>query len=292
MPLANRTYSALLESLALLERLLQSAGLGDAELKRLRSHASRVEKLEAARIAGTLDAVDRDLTLWSMIESTEFADIYHGMATYDARVLADKFKLILKGPDHPSDETESSNLARNTAFELNLASRLRSQGSDITLPHNPDILCKLQGVEVFIQCKRPFSVQNIPRNITRAAQQLTRDLDSAADRNARGVIALSVSRVSNAGEKMYRAPSSAAVTAGLMQETRTLVEPYPWNLIKDDRIIGSVFHIITPCVIEDIGNLLGPAQQLTTYPAPLRSEADRNILRTLFMTNWAGPKRA
>ncbi len=85
-----------------------------------------------------------------------------------------------------------------------------------------------------------------------------------------------------------RASTTEVISDGLMKDIRTLVEPYPWNLIKDHRIIGSVFHIITPSVIEDLGNLLSSAQQLAVYPAPLRSEADRDILRALFMTDWTG----
>ncbi len=285
MGFTKGSYDEILHSLASLEALLRSGGLGDDELNRLRSHASHVEKIEAARLTGNLDGLDRDQTLWSLIEASEFADIHHGMATYAPRSLAEKFKLILKGPNHPSDETDSSNLARNTAFELNLASRLRSRGFEISLPHNPDILCNLGDVEVFIQCKRPFSAQTIPRNITRAARQLTRDLNSAAGRNVRGVIALSVSRVVNSGGEVYRASTTEVIGDGLMQEIRTLVEPYPWQLIKDDRIIGSVFHIITPSVIEDLGSLLSAAQELAVYPAPSRSEADRDILRAMFMTD-------
>jgi hypothetical protein len=200
-------------------------------------------------------------------------------------LLAEKFKLILKGPDHPGRETEATNLARNTAFELNVASRLRVRGFDISLPHNPDIVCHLRDVEVFIQCKRPFSVRNIRRNIIRAAQQLTRDLDAVTSRNVRGVIALSVSRAVNTGGRLYRANTSAAMADGLMKEIRTLVEPYPWSLIKDRRIIESIFHIITPGVFEDLGNLLGPAEYLAVYPAPSHSEPDHDLLRALFMTD-------
>jgi hypothetical protein len=283
MALLKSSYAEILESLTSLEALLRTGGLRDGELTRLQSHRSSVARIEEARLAGNLDGIDRDQTLWSLIESTEFADIYRGMSTYDPRLLAEKFKLILKGPDHPRNESDATNLARNTAFELNVAARLRSRGFDISLHHNPDILCKLQDVEVLLQCKRPFSIQNIPRNITRAADQLTRDLDVAADRNTRGVIALSVSRTVNTGERVYRASSWEAVADGLMKETRTLVEPYPWKLIKDQRVIGSVFHIITPSVIEDLGNLLSAAQQLTVYPAPQSSESDRRILRSLFM---------
>jgi hypothetical protein len=106
---------------------------------------------------------------------------------------------------------------------------------------------------------------------------------ASTSKTVRGVIAPSVSRAVNNGERLYRASTSAAITDGLMKEIRTLVEPYPWSLIKDQRIIGSIFHIITPSVIENLGNLLSSAQQLAVYPAPLRSERDLDTLRALFM---------
>lgn len=289
MGFATVGYGDIIDALASLQALLRGGGLSDPELNRLQAHASRVQKIEALRLSGEIDKADRDKTLWALVESSEFADIYHAMSTYSPRLLAEKFKLILKGPEHPNDETESTNLARNTAFELSLASRLQSQGFEISLPHNPDIICKLQDSEVFIQCKRPFYTHNIRRNITRAAQQLTCDLDSASGRNVRGVIAVSISRVANSRSQLFRGASRKDISAGLTSEIQKLVEPYPWNSVKDHRIIGSVFHIITPGVIEDLGNLLSTIQQMVVYPAPSCSEADRDILRVMFMKDDTPP---
>jgi hypothetical protein len=107
----------------------------------------------------------------------------------------------------------------------------------------------------------------IPRGSSRSKRRgLTRDLDVATGRNTRGVIALSVSRAVNTGERLYRASTWAAMADGLTKEIRKLVEPYPWSLIQDQRIIGSIFHIITPGVIEDRGT-------------------DHEVLRALFMAD-------
>lgn len=150
------------------------------------------------------------------------------------------------------------------------------------LPCRPKFKFLRFQMTVNIQCKRPFSNRNIRRNIIRAARQLTRDLDSARRRNARGIVALSVSRVANTGEKMYRAANAEALSLGLTKEVRALVEPHPWRLIEDSRIIGSIFHLVTPSVIEDLGNLLSSGQQLVVYPAPEISQSDREVLQALF----------
>jgi len=167
MALLRSNYGEIIELLTLLAARLRTGGLQEAELTRLRSHRGRIDVLERARLAGNLEAVDLDQTLWSLIESAEFSDIYLGMSNYDPRSLARKFKLILKGPDHPRSETETTSLARNTAFELNVAGRLRTRGFDVSLPHNPDVVCTVGDVRVFLQCKRPFSDRNIRRNITK-----------------------------------------------------------------------------------------------------------------------------
>jgi hypothetical protein len=83
MALIRGSYGQILETLGLLESQLRSGGLQDDELERLRSHSSRVQQIETARRAGNLDLIDRDQTLWSLIEFSEFADIYRGMSTYD-----------------------------------------------------------------------------------------------------------------------------------------------------------------------------------------------------------------
>ena len=64
MALVRNNYSGILKSLSSLKILLRSGGLGEDELNRLQSHFSRIEELERVWLAGNLDGIDREQTLW------------------------------------------------------------------------------------------------------------------------------------------------------------------------------------------------------------------------------------
>ena len=141
-------------------------------------------------------------------------------------------------------------------------------------------MCELLGTPIYFQCKRPFRATTIAVNIDNARQQLTRDLDAAADPRARGVIAISVSRVFNPGDQLYAGPNEATATKHLGDEVQSLGEQCrdAWAKIEDLRIIGILFHVITPSHIQDI-NLLTVAQQTVVFPLPNRVEPDVELLR-------------
>ena len=63
----------------------------------------------------------------------------------------------LKGPLGPDDETDASNLARNTVFELLLGSRFLRTGANPTLGQQADLLIDHFGSHLYIECKRPQS---------------------------------------------------------------------------------------------------------------------------------------
>lgn len=282
MSFKKNTYSEILKALERLEVLLRSGGLHDDELGRLKATIQTVEALEAARRDGTLGNIDKDQTLWSLVEGAEFADIFHGFKDFNPKLLANKFKLILKGPVHPNEETDATNLARNTTFELNLAARLRGNGLHVSLPHNPDIVCELEQFSLFFQCKRPFNTKNLQTNILRAAKQLSRDLDSAEGKiEARGVVAISVSRAVNPGKSLYRGASPEVISDGLMAEIQELVGVLPWKLIKDPRIIATVFHLFTPAVVKEFDNLIGTAQQQVVFEKADISERELRMLKRM-----------
>lgn len=158
-------------------------------------HIDAIEKLEKAREQGDIGQIDDNQTLWSMTEAVELIEIYQTLRDYEPSLLARKLKLVLKGPSTSGDEDSGSNLARNIAFELALVATLRHTGAFRGLSENPDIVCEAEGMRALVQCKKPLEEKNIVRDIERAAEQLRRDFQEVENDGAKGVIAISLSRI-------------------------------------------------------------------------------------------------
>ena len=280
------TYQKLLDELT--ELSLWLSGLGfTRQVGRIHSHISTIHRLEVARqdgtINGLLNATGGDQLGWSLIEATEFVDIFKGLCNYTVQTeLQDKLREALKGPVHPGRETHASsaNKARNITFELNLASRLYRKGIPVHFRPNPDLLCKVNQRSIYIQCKRPFSVNSILDNIAKAYRQLTRDLNSSPDISPRGVIAISISRVLNPGDKIAVAETEYDLNKQIsddIQELGTTHFNRASKSIVDTRILGVLFHLITPGVVKET-NLLVTAQSLVMLSPPVIPTSDKLLL--------------
>lgn len=282
----RETYQEILDKLKDLDSWLSSLGVSK-QADRIRLHISNIRKLQQAYQNDTLKKLAENRgtvqLMWSLIEAMEFADIYISLHDYEPKVLRKKLKIALKGPVDPGAEASavSSNVGRNTMFELNLASRLRRTGVAVHLDTNPDILCKIGLQNLYIQCKRPFLEQNIPRNVSAAKRQLTRDISNSQDKSARGLIAISVSRVFNPGDKLF-VIKTKQVMKRLADDVQDIAQKYSrsWKQIIDTRIIGILFHVITPAFVEDI-SLLTTAQQVDIFSLAIPGSSDALLLHNL-----------
>jgi hypothetical protein len=268
-------YDILAERISRLERVLVAHGFKDP-VPRIQFHLEILQRLSRK------SKIDSDEVLWSLVEATELADICCYFPRLSARALRDKFTAILDGPRNPQQETPSSNLARNTVFELYLAGWLSHKGVPTEICHNPDISCTVADRHLFIQCKRPFSRRAIERNIKRACKQLSADLDAARDTRNRGVVAISVARAINPGTAFLQVRTETDLIPALSVQVRPFTDYYVSRFIKGPRIVGAVFHAITPALVEDV-NEYRTAQLLAMYPSSAASEADRIMLRNIFL---------
>lgn len=111
----------------------------------------------------------------SLTESLEFIGAVLFLKTCEKEVLRRKIATVLRGPVLPNDEDENSNEARNSLFELNLASKLRKTGLDASPGMDADIECTIGGKHLLIECKRPFKEHNVGKQIKKAGKQLKLD---------------------------------------------------------------------------------------------------------------------
>src|SRR5262249_2661894 len=123
---------------------------------------------------------------------------------YDPKAVTRLMLKALTGPLHPIQETLTSNIARNTVFELTLGTRLRRAGAKVTMGRQADLLIEHEGARLYVECKRPFYEHNIRRNIEKARGQLRRRFKTEPLHSpVGGLVAISVSKAVNAGSNMY-----------------------------------------------------------------------------------------
>jgi hypothetical protein len=167
-------------------------------------------------------------------------------------------------------------------FELQMAGWLSYKGIPTEICHNPDVLCTVADRRLFIQCKRPFSRRPIAANIKRACKQLSVDLDAACDTRNRGVVAISIARAINPGTGFMQVRTEASLTPALSSLIRPFSDYFVARYIKGPRIVGAVFHAVTAALVEDV-NEYRTGQLLAMYPSAEASEADRAMLRNVFL---------
>src|SRR5579872_2185129 len=229
--LGKPIYENLIERLVRLELVLIGLGVARA-VPRLQYHLATLRRLQEH------NAVDSDETLWSLLEATELADISNTLALCPPGLFRQKFRAILNGPVHPQQETVESNLARNTLFELHLAGWLMYNSVPTRLCHNPDIRCTMPDRDVFIQCKRPFSLRGVRTAVTHACKQLSRDLDAAGNPAHRGVVGISLTRALNPTNAHVHVQREEDLTPALMSQVRRIAEHNVTRYITGPRIIA------------------------------------------------------
>ena len=190
--IGTSTYQDLLKSFEKLDLLLSELGIA-SKSTRLHKAASLVGKLDmevklAKKGGHKIENVPEKYLhgLWIL---SEINHIMKSVDGFDKEILTTKLKKIIKGPLILKDETPTSNEARNTMFELVLASDLLRNGYQTYLGEpNPDIKVVLPKKTYLFECKRVFSEKKVERKIGEAKKQLEKQL--ATDKNSYGVIAI------------------------------------------------------------------------------------------------------
>jgi hypothetical protein len=151
---------------------------------------------------------------------------------------------VISGPEFVTAETYETR-ARNLLFELNIASRLWETGLSPQLGEHPDVECEVSSVAVLVQCKRPFSRNTVGRAIADAESQLRRDLQTRT--GAKGVIAVSVSKTLNPGDRQISVAGEPAWRDSLRAMVRDVADKqYGATDQLPGEIIAIWYHAIMP----------------------------------------------
>ncbi|HAN22812.1 TPA: hypothetical protein DCP77_03470 [Candidatus Collierbacteria bacterium] len=114
-----------------------------------------------------------------------------------------KVKVMLGGPIFTHEENFNSSEARNTQFELRVATKMSESGYKAELLDHPDVLVDTKPRVYGIECKRVNSSKAIMSNIARAISQLDEYSGSYDGR----IVAVDISRLLDLGKKYFSSPT-------------------------------------------------------------------------------------
>ena len=274
--------------------LCRALGLGDhVDKSRFLQYREHLAKLVDALEGGGQDGAravfesDRLKSTVTITESTEMGDLEPFLQTVDPSIVTAKLVHVLGGPVLPSDEGSNSNQPRNLLFELNLATKLWRAGFPPRLGEHPDLTIDVGEKRFLIQCKRPFSQGSARRCFRDAKAQLRRDLEGAPA-GARGIIALSLSRLLNPGDQLLVYSSEDHARREIADQLVALGKEIVGPKHPGKHFVGMIGHLITAGVDESVG-LRMVVQQTAVHafsePGSLDDAAFQSMYRGL-RQNW------
>ena len=250
-------YQEIIQQLDVIDGWLRTRGFMRND--RIRLHRRNVQILLEALQAGRsststpelLDATTGEL-LWSMVESTEFIEATTALRDRNCEIPSSLLEMALKGPADPYLEDADSSKGRNAMFEITLAGRFASAGLDPVIGGEPDICFEFNSRNVLVQCKRVLSDSAVERRVNEA-RQLERDLRKRLEPADCGIVAISVSKLINAGDKVLVVSNVDQIRSQLRFEAERIFQAHQksFQSVGHPRVAGAYLEIVTPAFVRD-----------------------------------------
>ncbi len=187
--------------------------------------------------------------IWSIVEADEFVTSLDAFGVKKNEIPKELLKKALLGPADPFQEDENSNIGRNSMFEILFGGVVASVGLHPSLGKEPDVSFEFDNRQIFVQCKRVKSEAKVESRVSEAAKQLQRDLAQSSNRTDCGLVAISLSRLINPGNRLLIVPSVSDANNFLRLEIRNVIDRHKEhfsNCTKSPKVAGILFHMSTP----------------------------------------------
>jgi hypothetical protein len=257
MELTIPDQSSLLGDLGALDSWLAALSVPSRSTDRIHQLVRLLTEVnpQSAGAAVEFTTEQRRAYMYALAELIEFHQIFTQLRAEDPSVLRPKLLRALSGSLDPAEERASNSVGRNTIFELALAAEWRRAGVSVLIGE-PDLRVVFDQQEFLVECKRPFDWSGVCRCIKDATRQLKKNGVKPKPGEAKGVIAISLSRVIAGGEQIFFAESMSDKSK-LQEIIEHSVAANRWrwgNSIRfDDSISAVLFHLTLPADV-DRGN--------------------------------------
>jgi hypothetical protein len=234
---------------------------------------NHIQLLNNYRKSGHIEEIseeDKNKFIYPLIESDAFIEIYEAFCKDTIpKCLRDKLReIFLRRPLVPMDEDagaiKNNILARNTLFELVIASKLRKR--NIAIKDYDDITFLYDGCIINAQCKRLHSHNKVVENTKKAYTQIQNCLKKY-DSNAKGIICLSIEKVTGKEGRIFKVSEENEIKPSMDTEIKSFINLYSqrWQESVDIRIIGVLIYFPAVVFIKDI-SLLTSASLIGVCP--------------------------
>lgn len=211
-----------------------------------RLHAEAAEKAPGL-VSITLPADEAHRLRNAFYEIAQLLAIHRAFRDAKSSAIAGKLKIIAKGNPHYGDE-EADHRSRDVAFELFFAANLLERGLRVRLGDDrtrlEDLRVETDDFDLFIECKRPRTVESARRCADDAFRQLKKRLDGA-ERQAFGAVAFAVDLAKNRRGGYLRASDSARIQEALTERTTEFITDNRdyWNDKQPGKVIMAMVQL-------------------------------------------------
>lgn len=211
-----------------------------------------------------------------LYEGKELVMIYRGFSDQNVPGLRERLREYIKGPSSTELETLSSHRPRDFGFELRIGAHFAASGFKVDYSSLADLEIDHEGKILYVECKRPSSIDSLEERVKEAFDQLTDRYEGSTDaRLKRGIIALSITKLENPDHKLVLAKSEKTLGEILSAIIKLFANEHKmyWEREMDMRTIGLIIHFQTIAIIENLG-LITPAQQFGWWYKALQGSSD------------------
>jgi hypothetical protein len=205
----------------------------------------------------------------AIYEIFDLITIYRGLSKMKDPALSPLLEKYLGGPVTYPDEdaATSSNVGRNTAFHLVVASKLSNSELEPRLEAPSDIAFQFEEYCVFIECKRPQTAKKLEASIKDGRGQPIRRISSRTSPLYCGMIALDFTKTLNPNFLLLVKQTPGELKAKLEDITNSFLSANVdlWQKPQKSRIFGVLSHFSVMAIVED-RDLLTHCRQFSLNP--------------------------
>ena len=197
---------------------------------RLGNYVRAANLLKSAYNNARMDVLASDLPVFNNMfyEVLEFVAIHKALAGKYDEHLSEHVRKMVSGPVVNTDEVPetSSNVARDTTFELALMALVAQAGLQLNFKPKVDVALDFEGRHYLIECKRPRGYKGLEKNLKDAKKQLTRACGAALHTRTRGIVALDITRLVNPEFKIYVTKDPNDIDRAMVEALDNFVEDH------------------------------------------------------------------
>ncbi len=294
MPIPTESYDAVFEQYSAAMRWMAELGIRLSP-GRTSHYEKIVGQWKDAYKTATVDEAQKIFPdfVSSMFEVFDFVNIYKAFESVPSQQLTSVVQKLQKGVNGPvntADETSDSTAARNFLFEVAVAAKAHhpDKGVAAILDARSDTGIRLNGKNLWVECKRVTTVEGIEGNARKASKQLETILAGAVGSGHRGMVALDVSKILNRGDKIFVARNDNELLESVDRIMDQFIREHSdiWQSVykrRHKKIIGTVIRF-SFMASSEARNLLVHTSQWAMNPRLGVAASDEQIQRQLVAT--------